>query len=64
MKEILNKFSKQDPNQTDVSVLDRVNSHSLCQWSEKVRKKLNFFLVNRKIIFKNILDIDFLAKYK
>ncbi|CAF0765942.1 unnamed protein product [Brachionus calyciflorus] len=36
LKAILSKFRNQDANQTDVSVLDRVNSHSLSQWTEKL----------------------------
>ena len=31
---------KKNPNETDVSVLDRVDSHDLCAWSQKILKFL------------------------
>ena len=36
IKQIYQRFNKEDPNQTDISLLDRIDSHDLCQWSGKV----------------------------
>lgn len=36
LKEILNRFRTHDPNQTDLSVLDRTSSTDLCVWTQKV----------------------------
>ena len=33
IKQIYQRFNKEDPNQTDVSLLDRIDSHDLCRWS-------------------------------
>lgn len=40
LKELFGRFKSENPNQTDQSVLDRVNSHELCKWSEKVLQYL------------------------
>ena len=40
LRELFARFKGENPNETDHSVLDRVNSHELCKWSEKVLQYL------------------------